>query len=106
MILRVAIEYMHSRRNINRDLKMSNVGFDVRGDLKLFDFWLSRLLPPQSEEVEGGYIMSRVGTKSYVAREISRKEPYNLSADVYSLVLCPGRYSRWRGLAIAESYAP
>ena len=52
-----AIEYMHSRTIINRDLKTSNVaGFDVRGDLKLFDFGLSWLLPPQSEEVECGYI--------------------------------------------------
>jgi len=78
------LEYMHDRRIINRDVKTANVGYDVHNQLKIFDFNLSRLLPPQSEEVEGGYIMSRVGTKYYMAPEIRSKEPYNLSADVYS----------------------
>ena len=77
-----ALEYMHDRRIIYRDLKSTNIGFDVRGDLKLFDFGLSRLLP--SNRDEDAYLMSRVGTKYYMAPEVRRKLPYNLSADVYS----------------------
>lgn len=34
--------------------------------------------------VDGGYEMSPVGTKLYMATEVRAKKPYDLSADVYS----------------------
>ena len=106
----LAVQYMHSKRLIHRDLKVSNVGFDIHGQVKLFDFGLSRLLPSSSDHhvnssrsdvglldgsvstasntVTGSmteiYVMSRVGTKFYMAPEVRRKEPYSLPADVYS----------------------
>lgn len=79
-----AIEYMHERRIIYRDLKSSNIGFDMHGTLKLFDFGLSRLLPSRKSAMHDGYTMSRVGTKYYMAPEVRAKAPYNLSADMYS----------------------
>lgn len=79
-----AIEYLHDRRIINRDIKTANVGFDYEGTVQIFDLGLARLLPPESECIQDGYIMSRVGTKSTMAPEVQRKDPYNLSADVYS----------------------
>jgi len=79
-----ALEYMHERRIINRDLKASNVGFDMQGNVRLFDFGLSRLLPSRRSAMQDGYTMSRVGTKYYMAPEVRAKAPYNLSADVYS----------------------
>ena len=104
----LATQYMHSKRLIHRDLKVSNVGFDIHGEVKLFDFGLSRLLPStsdhhinssRSDALDGAestastsftgtmseiYVMSRVGTKFYMAPEVRRKEPYGLPADVYS----------------------
>jgi serine/threonine protein kinase len=69
-----ALEYMHDRRIINRDVKSANIGFDVRGDLKLFDFGLSRLLPSdRPPDAPEGYVMSRVGTKYYMAPESTYK---------------------------------
>jgi serine/threonine protein kinase len=101
-----AIQYIHSKRLIHRDLKVANIGFDVHGVVKLFDFGLSRLLPTKETgqssppldgqcENEGPatssasvmtetFVMSRVGTKLYMAPEVRRKEPYGLPADVYS----------------------
>jgi serine/threonine protein kinase len=78
-----AIEYMHDRRIINRDIKTANIGFDIHGDVKVFDFGLSRLLPDTPDET-GNYQFSRVGTKAYMAPEVRNKLAYNLSADVYS----------------------
>lgn len=85
-----AIEYMHSKRIIHRDIKSANMGFDVRGDLKLFDFGLSRILPDSSDSCDeellvDEYCMSRVGTKFYMAPEVKSKEPYGLPADVFSV---------------------
>ena len=94
-----AIMYMHSKRLIHRDLKTSNIGIDTRNEVKLFDLGLSRLLPVGKDEISiggssrdstvagslhDGYVMSRVGTKFYMAPEVRRKNPYSLSADVYS----------------------
>lgn len=102
-----AVQYMHSKKLIHRDLKIANVGFDVHGQVKLFDFGLSRLLPSKkyapkqpsgdacviddpvilTEEVgmmNDSFVMSRVGTKFYMAPEVRRKDPYGLPADVYS----------------------
>jgi serine/threonine protein kinase len=102
-----AVQYMHSKKLIHRDLKITNVGFDVHGQVRLFDFGLSRLLPSKkytptqstgdicliddsviSTEGVGmmndSFVMSRVGTKFYMAPEVRRKDPYGLPADVYS----------------------
>lgn len=79
-----ALAYMHQRRIINRDVKSCNAGFTVRGELKLFDFGLSRMLPSEDQRVEGGFPMSRVGTHYYMAPEIRDSKPYDLSADVFS----------------------
>ena len=78
-----ALEYMHSKRVINRDVKTANVGFNVHGDIKIYDLGLSRILPADVDK-DDKYKLSCVGTKSYMAPEIRNKEEYNMSVDVYS----------------------
>lgn len=81
----LAVQYMHERRIIYRDIKSANIGFDSRGVLKLFDFGLSRVLPDESQrKVCGGFDLSCVGTNVYMAPEVRRREPYDLSADLYA----------------------
>lgn len=40
--LTVAFQYMHDLRLVYRDIKPQNVGFDIRGDVKVFDFGLMK----------------------------------------------------------------
>ena len=45
-----ALQYLHAHSILHRDIKAENVGFDVRGDLKLFDLGLSKELKPCYKE--------------------------------------------------------
>jgi serine/threonine protein kinase len=42
-----ALSHVHSKNMVHRDLKVENIGFDIRGDIKLFDFGLARELPKE-----------------------------------------------------------
>jgi len=84
-----ALSYMHSKRVVYRDLKPDNIGFDVRGDVKIFDFGLAKLMEEKSR-VKGSdtfKLTKRCGSPRYMAPEIFIGLPYNQSADVYSFGL-------------------
>ena len=79
-----ALMHMHSKNLIYRDIKPDNIGYDVRGDVKLFDFGLCKELRPKDLHQNGLYhLTGLVGTRQYMAPEVLLGQPYNLSADVY-----------------------
>ena len=57
-----AMEYLHSHTIIFRDLKPANIGFDVRGDVKIFDFGLSRMMPSDGNPHLDTFEMSGAGS--------------------------------------------
>mmetsp|Transcript_22715 Transcript_22715/g.47651 ORF Transcript_22715/g.47651 Transcript_22715/m.47651 type:complete len:507 (-) Transcript_22715:158-1678(-) len=80
-----AMIFLHSKKVIFRDLKPQNVGFDIRGDVKIFDFGLACLMPSNGDPNQDKYEMSGAGSPRYMAPEVLVDEPlYNLKADVYT----------------------
>mmetsp|Transcript_350 Transcript_350/g.510 ORF Transcript_350/g.510 Transcript_350/m.510 type:complete len:418 (+) Transcript_350:114-1367(+) len=92
-----ALQYLHSKNIIFRDLKCDNIGFKD-GAIRLFDLGLCRELPENSSR-DDMFLMSGVGTPRYVAPEIVLGTGYNLGADVYSFsIVC------YELLAIAKPF--
>lgn len=100
-----ALQYLHSKNIIFRDLKPNNVGFDEDGTVKLFDFGLARELPSRREAKESipgndVFVMTGgVGTRRYMSPECILGKTYNLKADVYTWALV-----YWQMLALDKPY--
>jgi len=81
-------------------------GFDIRGDVKIFDFGLCKSLSPSLKARDGGYgyrLTGRAGSLPYMAPEVVKMETYDTKCDVYSF---SGEYeSEWRTfLLLAHLY--
>lgn len=80
-----ALSYLHSMNVIYRDLKPDNIGFDVRGDVKIFDFGLAKELNSTNKLDDDTYQLSgNTGSLRYMAPEVASEKPYNHKVDVYS----------------------
>ena len=76
----LAIEFLHKKNMMYRDLKPENVLIDKTGHIKLTDFGLSKIL---SKEKEKTYTIC--GTPQYLAPEVLTCEGYDDSVDWWSL---------------------
>jgi serine/threonine protein kinase len=65
--------------------KPDNVGFDINGVVKLFDFGLAKELDEEKKTAKGLYLMTGfTGGIRYMAPEVGLNKPYNNKVDVYS----------------------
>ena len=79
-----AIKYLHEHRVLYRDLKPSNVGFDERGTVKLFDFDLSRRFDNDGNAKQ---LTGCIGSLRYMSPECAQGKPYGFSSDVHSFAI-------------------
>jgi serine/threonine protein kinase len=72
-----------------------------RGDLKIFDFGMARVLNPHEANDDGTYsrLSHMTGSLRYMAPEVALGLPYHASCDVYSLSLVV-----WEMLALQRPY--
>jgi serine/threonine protein kinase len=76
----LALEYLHSKQLIYRDLKAENVMIDEQGHLKLRDFGLVKSgMGPTSTTT------TFCGTIEYMAPEVLKREPYTRAVDWWAL---------------------
>lgn len=87
MTLCDAVQYAHQNLVIHRDLKPNNVLITERGELKLLDFGIARVLSPDDNAgtIDVTQPDDRRLTPAYAAPEQIRGEPTSTSVDVYAL---------------------
>jgi len=81
-----AVSYAHSRLVVHRDLKPSNIIVNEKGEPKLLDFGISKLITESESPEEKGTVTSLgMLTPNYASPEQFRGETVSTSTDVYSL---------------------
>ncbi|GBG88292.1 hypothetical protein CBR_g46858 [Chara braunii] len=75
-----ALHYLHSNRIIHRDMKPQNILIGAGGRVKLCDFGFARAMSCNTM-----VLTSIKGTPLYMAPELVQEQPYNHTADLWSL---------------------
>ena len=82
----LAIESVHKRGFMHRDIKPNNILVNERLDVKICDFGSARTIPKSGTEGKGRPLSPHVISRSYRPPEVALLEPkYNHKADLWSV---------------------
>lgn len=76
----LALKHVHDRRILHRDLKTQNIFLTTKGEVKMGDFGISRVLQHTYDCAK-----TAIGTPYYLSPEICQDQPYNQRSDIWSL---------------------
>ena len=76
----LAVNYLHERKFIFRDIKPENIIVSTNGYIKLIDFGMAKILKDKTNSI--------VGTPQYMAPEIIIGDNYSFEIDYWSIGIC------------------
>ena len=76
----LAINHLHKKKIIYRDIKPENVMVNVKGYIKIIDFGTVKEIEDRTSTV--------IGTSHYMAPEITKGEGYSFQVDIWSIAIC------------------
>ncbi|XP_007500539.1 serine/threonine-protein kinase Nek4 isoform X2 [Monodelphis domestica] len=79
----MALQYLHEKRILHRDLKTQNVFLTRTNIIKVGDLGIARVLENQYDMAS-----TLIGTPYYMSPELFSNKPYNYKSDVWALGCC------------------
>ena len=76
----LAINHLHKKKIIYRDIKPENVMVNVKGYIKIIDFGTVKEIEDRTSTV--------IGTSHYMAPEVTKGEGYSFEVDIWSIAIC------------------
>ena len=76
----LGLSYLHANRQVHRDIKPGNVLINSKGEVKISDFGISKLL-----DATAGVCDTFVGTVTYMSPERATGGAYSFPADMWSV---------------------
>ena len=78
----LALEYLHSRKILHRDVKASNVFLTASGDVQLGDFGLATFRGTDGSD-DRQECDALVGTPHYMSPELLSRKGYSFKSDIW-----------------------
>jgi serine/threonine protein kinase len=76
----LAVNHLHSKKIIHRDIKSLNLFLTQSGDIMLGDLGIARAMSENTQ-----FLKSLVGTPYYLSPELCNDKPYNEKSDIWAL---------------------